>query len=83
MASWSTPSITSPNIDDDRKSVRRKNLTLFFAFWICCVPQRGRPCAGGGFGLRGQRQALFPKRAWTKRGKGGEPPFAFPQVPQR
>ncbi len=31
--------------------------------------------------LRGRRQALFPKRAWTKRGRRGDTPLLhFPQV---
>ena len=34
-----------------------------------------------GAALRGRRQALFPKRAWTKRGRRGDTPLLhFPQV---
>ena len=37
-----------------------------------------------GAALRGRRQTLFPKRAWTKRGRRGDTPLLhFPQVPQQ
>ena len=50
----------------------------------CRLPQDRFSIFHIGTALRGRRQALFPKRAWTKRGRRGDTPLLhFPQALSR
>src|SRR5699024_104009 len=60
------PGLPQDRLDQGGRS--EAGSVIILVFIDTYFPQRGTA-------LRGRRQALFPKRAWTKRGKGGIPPF--------